>query len=84
MELTALNRPFIYFPIEGHSEQQMHIAPRVTRHNAGVKMKCSKTTPGSLVKEVAENIGKVVNYNAIRIDGSKNIAKIVIYLLNQK
>jgi UDP-N-acetylglucosamine:LPS N-acetylglucosamine transferase len=83
LELTALNRPFIYFPIEGHSEQQKHIAPRVTRHSAGVKMKFSKTTPESLLEAVSENIGKVVNYNPIRIDGSKKIAKIVISLLNQ-
>ena len=39
LELTALRRPFLYFPIEGHFEQQLHVARRLERHGAGVRMR---------------------------------------------
>lgn len=38
LELTALRRPFLYFPLEGHFEQQLHVAGRVARHGAGAKL----------------------------------------------
>lgn len=28
-ELTALRRPFLYFPLEEHFEQQVHVAGRL-------------------------------------------------------
>ena len=44
LELTALQKPFIYFPIQGHFEQQLHVAKRLERLNAGIKMQFSETT----------------------------------------
>ncbi|MFX0062539.1 MAG: glycosyltransferase [Candidatus Hermodarchaeota archaeon] len=38
LELTALKRPFIYFPIQEQFEQRIHIAERLVYHQAGVKM----------------------------------------------
>ena len=32
MELTALRRPFLYFPLRHHFEQQIHVAHRLDRH----------------------------------------------------
>ena len=44
LELTALHRPFLYFPLEGHSEQELAVAGRLQRHQAGIRMSYSKTT----------------------------------------
>ncbi|MDQ3348496.1 MAG: alpha/beta hydrolase, partial [Acidobacteriota bacterium] len=38
MELTANKRPFIYFPLEHHFEQNFHVAHRLDRYRAGRRM----------------------------------------------
>src|SRR5439155_19834061 len=35
MELTALRRPFLYFPLRHHFEQTFHVRHRLERHRAG-------------------------------------------------
>jgi UDP-N-acetylglucosamine:LPS N-acetylglucosamine transferase len=44
LELTALQRPFLYFPLEGHCEQEVTVAGRLARHRAGTKMIFSAAT----------------------------------------
>ena len=48
LELTALQKPFLYFPLENHFEQEIAVAQRCKRHNAGIKMNYSKTTPRNI------------------------------------
>jgi predicted glycosyltransferase len=81
LELTALNRPFIYFPIEGHAEQQLHVAPRLKRFNAGIKMQFSQTNPDMLAEKVISNIGMETNYSSIPLDGAKNTVSIINQIL---
>jgi UDP-N-acetylglucosamine:LPS N-acetylglucosamine transferase len=81
LELTALRRPFLYFPLEGHCEQEIVVAERLARHQAGIKMQFSKTTPESLAKIVISNIGKEVTYPAISSDGAKRAAELINTLL---
>ena len=81
LELSALQKPFLYFPLENHFEQEIDIATRCKRHHAGVKMKFSRTTPESLAKEVMTNIGKKVEYTEIPIDGAQKAAKSISELL---
>ena len=77
LELTALKKPFLYFPLENHFEQEIAVADRCKRHNAGIKMDFSKTTPESLAKEVVENIGKEVRYANIPTDGAQKAANLI-------
>jgi UDP-N-acetylglucosamine:LPS N-acetylglucosamine transferase len=81
LELTALKRPFLYFPLEQHFEQEVDVANRCQRHKAGFRMTCSKTTPESLSEAIVSNIGKTVDYASIPIDGSKEAAKIIWKIL---
>ena len=81
LELTALRQPFIYFPLEGHAEQQLHVAPRLERFNAGIKMQFSKTTPEMLAEKVISSLGKKVNYPSIPINGAQNTVKIIKQIL---
>jgi UDP-N-acetylglucosamine:LPS N-acetylglucosamine transferase len=77
IELTALRRPFLYFPLEGHFEQQVHVFSRLKRHKAGVKMTYSATTPESLAQEVLASLGKKVAYPPIPTDGAQKAAQII-------
>ena len=77
LELTALQKPFLYFPLENHFEQEIAVADRCDRHNAGVRLKFSKTTPEILAREVVNNIGKKVSYKKISSDGDKKSADLI-------
>lgn len=81
LELTALRKPFIYFPIEGQFGQQLYISERLARHRAGVKMQYSRTTPESLAEMVLAHIGKELNYAAIPTDGARRAAEFISGLL---
>jgi len=81
LELTALQRPFLYFPLEQHFEQEVDVTNRCQRHRAGVRMTCSKTTPDSLSQAIVSNIGKSVDYASIHTDGSKEAARIIEKIL---
>jgi len=81
LELTALRRPFLYFPLANHCEQQIHVAGRLVRHQAGIKMVYSQTTPEILAEKVITNLGKKVNYPPIPVDGAQKAAQLISQLL---
>jgi len=80
LELTALRRPFIYFPIEGHSEQA-NVARMLGRHGAGVQMSLSRTTPVSLAEQISILLGNKPSYPEIPTDGAQRAAQLVVKLL---
>ena len=84
LELTALQKPFLYFPLKHHFEQERAVAPRCERHKAGVKMDFEKTTPESLAKEVMLNINKKVNYPSVPINGAQNAALLINQILSKQ
>jgi predicted glycosyltransferase len=77
LELTALRRPFIFFPVEGHCEQEVQVAGRLARHRAGIRMSYSQTTPELLADQVVANIGKEVDYAPLRTDGARRAAELI-------
>lgn len=79
LELTALQRPFLYFPLEKHSEQEINVARACIMQ--GVKMKYSETKPELLAKQAVLDIGKKVDYASIPIDGAQKAAKSISELL---
>ena len=80
-ELMALRRPFLHFPLEGHFEQRVHVAERLERHGAGVKLEYKKTTPEQLAAAVVANIGREMSYPPIATDGAKNAAELLCNLM---
>jgi UDP:flavonoid glycosyltransferase YjiC (YdhE family) len=83
LELTALQKPFLYFPLEQHFEQEIDVANRCARHRAGVRMVYSKTTAELLAQTALANIGKEVNYAPIPINGAQNAASIISQILEK-
>ena len=81
IELTALNKPFLYFPLAKHCEQQMHVAERLSRHGAGIKMTFSRTTPEILADTSITNLNKKPNYPPIPTNGAQTAANLISNLL---
>jgi predicted glycosyltransferase len=76
LELNSLGRPFIYFPIEGHSEQE-YVSKRLNRHNAGIRMDQSKTTPALLADKIMQHINDSVSSKKLNTGGAMNAAGII-------
>jgi UDP:flavonoid glycosyltransferase YjiC (YdhE family) len=83
LELTVLQRPFIYFPLSGHCEQERHVAPRIERSRAGVRMDFGRTTPASLAAAVVANWDRAVDYRPVRIGGENRAATLMQPLLDR-
>ena len=45
MELTAQKRPFLYFPLRHHFEQNFHVRHRLERYGAGRRMDFDDSPP---------------------------------------
>jgi UDP:flavonoid glycosyltransferase YjiC (YdhE family) len=82
LELTALQKPFVYFPLEGHSEQA-GVARNLTRRHAGIQMKFSKTTPVLLANKISEALNSKMTYPMIPTDGAKKASQLIIELLRE-
>lgn len=78
LELEALRVPFLYFPIEHQSEQEVTVAGRLARHRAGVRMRLSGTTPENLADAIVANLGAKVSYASIPASGARRIAERVL------
>jgi UDP-N-acetylglucosamine:LPS N-acetylglucosamine transferase len=63
MELTALGRPFFYFPLKNHFEQQHFVDFRLKRYNAGIRMDFDTTGTADIARMVAAHIDKPVHSN---------------------
>jgi pimeloyl-ACP methyl ester carboxylesterase/predicted glycosyltransferase len=81
MELTAGGRPFIYFPLRHHFEQNMHVAHRLDRYGAGRRMGFDTATPDAIASAIREEIGRVVDYRPVETDGARRAAERLAELL---
>jgi UDP:flavonoid glycosyltransferase YjiC (YdhE family) len=83
MELTALRRPFLYFPLRDHFEQNVHVRHRLERHGAGRYMDFDATGPAELAAAVAEELERDLDYAPVPVDGAARAARLVAELLEQ-
>jgi hypothetical protein len=81
MELTAGRRPFIYFPLRHHFEQNMHVAHRLDRYGAGRRMDFDTAGPDAIASAIAEEVGRDVDYRPVETDGARQAAEKLAELL---
>jgi pimeloyl-ACP methyl ester carboxylesterase/predicted glycosyltransferase len=81
MELTAAGRPFLYFPLAHHFEQNYHVAHRLDRYNAGRRMDFATATPEVIAAAIADEIGRPVDYRPVETDGATRAAGLIAELL---
>ena len=77
IELTALRKPFIFFPLEDQFDQQIYVSERIARHKAGMRMEYRQTTPEMLAQAILKNIGRKIETKSIPFDGAKKAAEII-------
>ena len=65
MELTANGRPFLYFPLGHHFEQNFHVPHRLARYGAGRRMDYATSTPEVIASAIAEEISRPVQYRPL-------------------
>ena len=81
MELTANRRPFLYFPLRHHFEQNFHVRHRLGRYGAGRAMDFELATPETIAEAIAEEIGRPVDYHPVERDGAARAAALIGELL---
>jgi pimeloyl-ACP methyl ester carboxylesterase len=75
MELAANRRPFLYFPLRHHFEQNYHVAHRLDRYGAGRRMEFETATPEVISEAIAAEIGREVDYLEVERDGARRAAE---------
>ncbi|MDQ3453961.1 MAG: alpha/beta fold hydrolase [Actinomycetota bacterium] len=81
MELTANRRPFLYFPLANHFEQNFHVRHRLDRHRAGVLMDYRESDPESIAGSMAAAIGQDVDYRPVEAAGAQRAATLIAEVL---
>ena len=81
MELTASRRPFLYFPLAHHFEQNYHVRHRLERYRAGRYMDYQTTGPADIADAIATEIGRHVDYRPVATDGATRAASMLASLL---
>ena len=81
MELTAQKRPFLYFPLRHHFEQNFHVRHRLERYGAGRRMDFDESPPERIAEAIAEEIGREVAYRDVEADGAVRAAERIAELL---
>ena len=81
MELTAAGRPFLYFPLAHHFEQNFHVRHRLSRYGAGRCMDYATSTPESIAVALAEEMGRRPDYGEVKPGGAARAAAHIAELI---
>ncbi len=57
MELAAYQRPFLYFPLRDHCEQQNHVRWRLERYRAGRCLDFDAASPEVIAEAAKQALG---------------------------
>jgi predicted glycosyltransferase len=81
MELTANRRPFLYFPLRHHFEQNFHVRHRLEQYDSGRCMDFDESSPEAIADAIAAEIGRPVDYRSVETDGALRAATHIAELL---
>ncbi len=81
MELTANNRPFLYFPLGHHFEQNFHVPHRLERYGAGRRMEYATATPEVIAAAIAEELARPVQYRPLDPEAAPRVAARIAELI---
>jgi len=81
MELAAARRPFLYFPLRNHFEQNRHVRHRLERYGAGRFMDYDQSPPEVIAEAIAAEIARPVDYRQVESDGAARAAALIAPLI---
>jgi UDP:flavonoid glycosyltransferase YjiC (YdhE family) len=83
MELVAARRPFVYFPLAHHYEQQRFVSHRLDHYRAGVRMDYARTSPNDLARAIRTAAATRPNYRPVPKGGADRAAELLASLLRR-
>jgi UDP-N-acetylglucosamine:LPS N-acetylglucosamine transferase len=81
MELAATRRPFLYFPLRNHFEQNIHVVHRLARYGAGMQMDYHHTDPEALAHAIADGLKRPALCRDVETDGARRAAALIAPLI---
>jgi UDP:flavonoid glycosyltransferase YjiC (YdhE family) len=83
MELVAARRPFIYFPLAHHWEQQHFVTHRLDHYRAGTRMDYASTRPADLAAAMIATQGQKPAYRTVPRGGADKAADQLATLISR-
>jgi predicted glycosyltransferase len=81
MELVAARRPFLYFPLRNHFEQNRHVRHRLERYGAGRYMDFATSDPDAIAAAMADEIDGTIDYLPVAANGAEKAAALIAPLI---
>jgi predicted glycosyltransferase len=81
MELAAARRPFLYFPLQNHFEQNRHVRHRLDRYGAGRCMDYVTSSPEVIAEAIGSELHRPVHYRPVETDGAARAAALIAPLI---
>ncbi len=83
MELVAARRPFLYFPLTGHFEQNRHVAHRLEHYGVPewARVPFAEASAGTIAERLARAVSTPVRYRTVEADGAYRAAREIAALL---
>jgi pimeloyl-ACP methyl ester carboxylesterase len=81
MELTAARRPFVYFPLRDHCEQNFHVRHRLAQYRAGRCMDFDEATPDNVAEAIQSLVATPVDYADVEVGAAARAARVIAELL---
>jgi predicted glycosyltransferase len=81
MELAAARRPFLYFPLRNHFEQNRHVRHRLERYRAGRFMDYDASPPEVIAEAIAAELARPVDSLPVESDGAARAAALIAPLV---
>jgi UDP-N-acetylglucosamine:LPS N-acetylglucosamine transferase len=81
MELAAARRPFLYFPLRDHCEQNFHVRHRLEQYRAGRCMDFDGATPENLATAIESLLSEPVDFAEVETGTAARAAKLIAELL---
>ena len=81
MELAAVGTPFIYFPLEHHFEQNVHVRHRLEMYKAGRRLSFAQCDAKIIAAAICDELSKPVQSMAVERDGAQRAASLIAGLL---
>ena len=81
MELTAAGTPFLYFPLKNHFEQNFHVAHRLDRYGAGMRMEFATSTPDMIADAMVTALKRPSQFKPVESDGAARAARMLAELV---
>jgi pimeloyl-ACP methyl ester carboxylesterase/spore coat polysaccharide biosynthesis predicted glycosyltransferase SpsG len=81
MELAAAGTPFLYFPLQNHFEQNIHVAHRLESYGAGRRMDFATSDPDAIAAAMVAELSSPRRPLPVEKDGAARAAAMLAELL---